>query len=183
MKARMNVDCRDVTPMTFWWQGYQGSVALFDWPTLYDFDSFWDVATDLRHFDNSEFRAWLSSDALAAKFAILNADGQLRVLAHSMGNVVTASALRKYTGQPVHTYIATQAALSAQFFDSSVAQTANCAAFSGVWPDTPDTPDIQGYFPPARVPYLGNVLSRVQDKYNYFNRRDWALAKWQIKTV
>ncbi len=101
-----------------WWQGYQGSVALFDWPTLHGFDGWWDVTVDSRHFDNSEFIAWQSAESLAKVLTELNGGGTLRVMAHSMGNVAMAEALRKYTGTPLHTYIADKAAVSAQYYDA-----------------------------------------------------------------
>jgi len=161
-----------------WWQGYQGSVALFDWPTLYGFDGsdWWTVATNLRHFDNSEYISWLSSDALSGVFNTLNADGKLSVLAHSMGNVVTAEALRKYSGPQIKAYIATQAALSAQYYDAGIAPN-QPALYLG----SPDTPDVMGCFPVAEgetSPYCFGYLSCVEARYNYHNAGDWALDKW-----
>jgi esterase/lipase superfamily enzyme len=80
-----------------WWQGYKGSVALFDWPTMDGFTGswWWDLLVDSRHFDNSEYIAWRSADALAGLMGTLNSGGNLSVLAHSMGNVVMGEALKK----------------------------------------------------------------------------------------
>lgn len=167
-----------------WWQGYQGSVALFNWPTLSDMN-FWDVLTGAHHFDNSEFRAWSSADGLIGVVQTLNQGGRLRVLAHSMGNIVVGEALRRYAGPNVHTYIACQAALSAQYYDNTVAARAACRQ-QGWDPSFPDTPDIMGYFPTGDTnsgPYILTENIRVSNMHNYFNPDDWALAWWEVNNV
>ncbi|MDD2600814.1 MAG: hypothetical protein PHO37_16600, partial [Kiritimatiellae bacterium] len=161
-----------------WWQGYRGKVALFDWPTLDNFE-WYNAVYELRHFDNSEYRSWLSSDALAAVFWILNTDGQLRVLAHSMGNVAVASAIRKYPAKNLHTYIATQAAISAQYYDNTADVRQPAGRFNGA-----DTPDIVGHYAQLTTsttpPYMSGMQGRVDNLYNYYNFKDWALAHWEL---
>lgn len=157
-----------------WWQGYQGSVAAFNWPTLADLD-FWDILSGGRHFDNSEFRSWLSADALVGVFNTLNAGGKLRVLAHSMGNVVTGEAIHKYSGANLHTYLACQSALSGHYYDNTLTSVLG----------SPDTPNIMGHFPDAvdDTAYLVGNASKVTKRVNYYNRLDWALAKWELNNA
>jgi pimeloyl-ACP methyl ester carboxylesterase len=170
-----------------WWQGYKGSVALFDWPTMDGYapdiwppSSLADALFGLRHFDNSEYRSWRSSDALAGLLSALNSGENLHVLAHSMGNVVTAEALRKYSGPKVKTYIAAQAALSAQFYDGGVASRDPSLHLNGA-----DTPDIMGHFDSGgtdTAAYLAGVLeNRVSAGrvFNYHNHEDYALGIWE----
>ena len=161
-----------------WWQGYKGSVALFDWPTLYDFSGFWDVVTNPHHFDNSEYISWQSADALTGVFNTLNADGQLSVLAHSMGNVVTAEALRKYTGPQIKAYIAAQAAISAQYYDGTTASREPAQGLNGA-----DTPDVIGHYSTNgnanADSYMSGVLSaKAGNAVSYNNFDDYALKKW-----
>ena len=154
-----------------WWQGYQGSVSMFSWPTLAEF-GFWDVISGGRHFDNSEFISWLSSDALVGVFGDLNSSGNLRVMAHSMGNVVTGEAIHKYGGNKIHTYLACQAAVSGHCYDNKLKNVL----------DAPDTPNIAGHFPDAvdDAPYFDGNASKVTKRINYMNEKDWALAQWTI---
>ena len=176
----------ETTFKRLWWQGYHGSVALFSWPTG-GITNFWDVVTNPHNFDNSEFRSWLSADALIGIFNTLNADGNLRVLAHSMGNVVTGEALRRYTdeNQNLHTYIACQAAVSAQCYENTAEATNPCQQriYDLFFPNTPD---ILGFFPVGAAnpwPYMGANKKHVYNMYNYFNEQDWALDKWEINNV
>jgi Alpha/beta hydrolase of unknown function (DUF900). len=164
-----------------WWQRYKGSVALFDWPTMHGFGegNWWDIAINLRHFDNSEFIAWRSSDALVNVFSHLNSGGQLRVLAHSMGNVVMTEALRKCPQGSVHTYIADKAAVSAQYYDGTVASRESAKYKMS----NPSTPDIMGHFAsglPDAPSYAGNfVIWSAANRFNYHNYDDFALKKWE----
>ena len=179
-----------------WWQGYKGGVALFDWPTLtadaglYPWQ-WWDLITDTRNFDNSEYIAWRSADALNSVFQNLNANGKLRVLAHSQGNVVVASALHKYPANlPVlHTYIAAQAAISAQYYDNSVAGAEPVdGLLDNTFAFTPHTPDIFGYYSdcvsdPSMDPYMEGKLGKAENSFNYHNVEDYALDLWEENNV
>lgn len=75
-----------------YWQGYQGRFGAFYWPTYFGFTgNYWSASTDPRNFDYSENVAWLSPAGLLNQVKILNSEypGQVYLLAHSMGNVVT----------------------------------------------------------------------------------------------
>ncbi|MBU0677780.1 MAG: hypothetical protein KJ626_06655 [Verrucomicrobia bacterium] len=172
-----------------WWQGYQGSVGLFDWPGLYDFDSFWDIMTDRGHFDDSEFRAWLSAKYLTEFLQERNAYGEVRILAHSQGNVLTGEAIRLYEGPQIRAYIATQAAMSADFYD----QGPNEAVDQSYWKIPPfywflSTPNVIEHFGSTDTdsrPYMVTNRSKIRRMCTYYNRDDYALRmpRWELNNV
>jgi hypothetical protein len=87
-------------------------------------------------------------------------------------------ALRKFVGPPLHTYIAAQAAISAQYYDWSTA-----AREPAQYLRSPDTPDIIGHYDSgdsATPPYTSGYIERVQRRLNYHNYLDYALTKWAI---
>ncbi len=160
-----------------WWQGYQGGMGLFDWPTLE-----WKLPVgfinDLRNFSDSDYIAWQSSESLKSLLTNLKTEGKkLGVLAHSQGNVVVGEALRKYTGPNIDTYIASQAALPANAYTNTGLQPAP-EWFSIV--EMPlQTPDLFGHFDTGNEfsePYLRGNISKVLNIYNYYNEYDWALT-------
>lgn len=167
-----------------WWQGYQGRVVLFSWPTLENSEYFLvKTVWDPRNFDNSELRAWRSATALTALYQTLG-PGQLRVLAHSMGNIVASEALKLHNGPSIHSYIACQAALSAQYFDNTVADLWPCPSRYGA--PIPTTPDIMGHFCFGAAPdseYFMGMGAKVANIINYYNPLDWALDIWQINNA
>lgn len=177
----------ETTFKRLWWQGYQGNVNLFSWPTLAEFGGFWDVVTDSRHFNNSEMRSWMSANALIDVFNSLNSDGELCVMAHSMGNVVTGEAIRRYTGShKISTYIAAQAALSAHYYDHDVAIVfpVNRKIAGVTMPLT--TPDVFGHYKTGAAsldPYFKDNDSKVLRMINYYNEYDWALDKWEMNNI
>lgn len=149
-----------------WWQGYQGKVGLFDWPC-----NTFELVPGPTNYDRSEFKAWQSAAALTDVLERLSErhPGQIRLLAHSQGNVVAGEALR--LGEPglVHTYVASQAALSAGFYDYFHPKLAGFA---------PKTPDVMSAYPDGqeKLPYLYRVASKVVQWFNYFNVTDYALT-------
>jgi len=173
-----------------WWQGYKGKIGLFSWPTLSGFEgTLYQLLFETRHFDNSEFRSWLSSDSLKGVFHDLNNTGQLRVLAHSMGNVVSGEAIRKYNGI-LYTYIASQAALSAHCYDNTVNIPVNQTIDVPWWPFDPDapitTPNLYGHYHSGiqgADPYLNINQYKAGNLRNYYNPNDWALVKWELNNV
>lgn len=176
-----------------WWQGYKGKVGLFSWPTLSGFQgTLYQLLFESHHFDNSEFRSWLSSDSLKGVFDDLNSAGELRVLAHSMGNVVSGEAIRKYGGT-LHAYIASQAALPAHCYDNAVSIAVNQVLYDVPWwpfdPAAPiTTPNLYGYYhleAQGADPYLDDNQSHVSsgNMRNYYNVNDWALVRWELNNV
>jgi hypothetical protein len=147
-----------------WWQRYKGHVGGFQWPTY----------TGSLTYDASEIRAWRSGQALNNRIASLNASypGQVRVIAHSMGNVVMGEALRLFSTSVVHTYIAAQAAIPAHCYDNTIA---------GYWTGF-STPNIYAQYSsglPPDAPYLAANSSHAGAMVQYFNVQDYALGWWE----
>jgi pimeloyl-ACP methyl ester carboxylesterase len=103
-----------------YWQGFRGNVTAFDWPTFADQEGPVQGYPDLLNFsyNASEYQAFRSGRSLMNFLQGQKATGPVHLLAHSMGNVVAAEALRQWTAagnaQPLVTnYVAMQGALSA----------------------------------------------------------------------
>lgn len=158
-----------------WHLGFRGRLGQFQWPTFY-FGNFWDPI-DLRNFDTSEHNAWRSAEGLCDLLRRLNErhPGKVRMMAHSMGNVVAGEALRlSGTNQLVHTYVAAQAAIPANAYDDLLAR-----------PNVPYSPtveDVYGSYPYFNSPDGTTYCYFESSRYagaasfkNYYNPLDWAL--------
>jgi hypothetical protein len=106
-----------------YWQGARGEFVAFNWPTLVNEDGPRELPGDLGSSGNltytaSEFQAYRSGLPLMNFLASLS--GRKHLLAHSMGNVVSAEALRLWSrqnaGPLVNTYVAMEAAISASAY-------------------------------------------------------------------
>ncbi|MCK4537118.1 MAG: alpha/beta hydrolase, partial [Desulfuromonadales bacterium] len=159
-----------------WWHGYQGKVGLFDWPcrTMLSLD----LAVN---YDRSEYRAWKSAAALGHLLTDLDRTlgnryaGQVRILAHSQGNVVVGEAINLMPADSVHTYVASQAALSASFYHQNISDfVPQLETFEY------ETPEVFGAYPNHEpvAPCLGQVPQKVVNRniLSYFNRNDYALT-------
>jgi hypothetical protein len=139
---------------------------LFDWPC-----NTFTLVPGPTNYDRSEYKAWQSAPALKGLLEQLagNHSGGVRLLAHSQGNVVAGEAIRLGAAGLVHTYVASQAALSAAFYDHVYPQLQNL---------TPSTPEVMASYPddPDRLPYLYRVAGRVGKIFNYYNTSDYALT-------
>jgi len=145
-----------------WLQGYKGHVGFFSWPCVM-FSAF-----NLQCYDDSEYNAWRCGAALSDRINQLNSgvhSGKVRLLAHSQGNVVAGEALRLASGQVVHTYIATQAAVPADCYQSGVSEYFNNYS----------TPNVFLSFPPTANTYLTGVSSKAGQLFSYYNTVDYAL--------
>ncbi len=126
-----------------YWQGFTGRFVAFNWPTFTDVEGPRHVggavgpAANLT-YNPSEFQAFRSGRAL--KNLLAGLPGNRHLLAHSMGNVVAAEALRLWSRQSagplVDTYVAMEAAVAAGLY--------------GI--DGSDAFDISG-----TVPVVGNI--------------------------
>ena len=186
-----------------WHLGYQGRFGAFFWPTFYSPGL---GCLDPRHFDGSEQRAWNSSDALLGLLTDLNQQypGRLHLVAHSMGNVVAAEALRKAPSPIVENYIASQGALAADVYRLNpdmtwrwpriLQETVPAKMFQKLPPLTPravTTPNVYAFYPKdgrsdavrlQQDPKVGEPYMRgargAKNWFNYFNDNDWALGLW-----
>ena len=178
-----------------YWQGYHGRFGSFRWPTYNGFTgSFWQSLTDPRNFDNSAFIAYQSAAGLMNKLADLNGKypGNVYVLAHSMGNIVTGEALRlaaqNGSGQLVNTYIASQAALSAHNYDATIA-TPYLLQFNYHYPSgllsAAGTVNYGPYAPDIYGNRLTNNAAAVGRRINFYNTNDFALAapRWGFDQI
>ena len=156
-----------------YWQGYQGRFGSFRWPTDYGFSgSYFDIATDRRNFDNSEFQAWKSGFGLKNMLTRLNIlySGNVYLLAHSMGNIVAGEGLRLAgTNQLVNTYVASQAAITAHAYDDSLADSLFASS-------SPKTPNIYNDW------FAGNNGGAAGRVISFYNTNDYALAigRWGL---
>ena len=164
-----------------YWQGYRGRFGVFRWPTGYGFTGLGSVATNLTekdNYDNSEYNAWHSAAGLLNKLKDFNAQypGRVYMLAHSMGNVVAGEALRLSVGRVINTYVASQAAISADTYDTSVPNYS--FTFAGVSLG-PDTPNIYGNW------FAGNYGGGAGSVISFYNTNDYALARarWQLNSL
>jgi transglutaminase-like putative cysteine protease len=164
-----------------WWQGYKGKVGLFDWPC-----NTFTLVPGPTNFDRSEYKAWQSATALKGVLNQLSEDhqGQIRLLAHSQGNVVASEALRLGESGLVHTYVASQAALSSGFYEQYDLSIGPVPSY--VVAIEPQTPDVLAFYPPeGRLPYLAALSVKVgQQPISYFNSEDYALVtanfSWEV---
>ncbi len=90
-----------------WQRGYKGRFAALYWPTL----------VGVTTFNESEYRAWFLGESLKQYMASLPGGYSKNLVAHSMGNVLGGSALRK--GMGVRNYAMIDAAVPASCYDDS----------------------------------------------------------------
>ena len=100
----------ETTFKRLWQRGYRGRFASFRWPTL--------VGTVFPGtFNDSEYRAWKYGEGLRQYVASLPSGYSKQIMAHSMGNIVVGSALKK--GMVIENYALLNAALSALAYDAN----------------------------------------------------------------
>jgi hypothetical protein len=151
--------------------------------TDYTGTTFWDMTSlaNRQNYDRSEQRAWRSGAGLVSLLSDLNEfepPNGIRLMAHSMGNIVASEALRLASvtgvGLPlVQSYVASQAASVAHAYDA-----ANPAYvwYSGVL----RTPEIYAHFQRGTniQPYFTGMKKAVlgTNIINFNNVQDYALS-------
>ncbi|MBE0599476.1 MAG: hypothetical protein IH614_19730, partial [Desulfuromonadales bacterium] len=131
------------------------------------------------NFDQSDYLGWHSAQALAKLQETLKGKGfATRLLAHSQGNVVAGEAIRLGSSGDVHTWIATQAAISGSFFHQDESEFSPQLSAPLFW----KTPKVISDYPrsPA-APYWGS-LGKVARKISYYNESDYALVSGGLFT-
>ena len=147
-----------------WWQGYDGRVGAFAWPTLTE-----GAITTGGTYNDSEFRAWHSGKVLKDLFGQLG-NHKLSVLAHSMGNVVTSEALKQYGGK-INAYVSSQAAVPARCYEGAPASTSYINKHLDYYGEYPvDTPP---------KPYFYGLKGKASYLIRMMNAKDFALAMWE----
>jgi hypothetical protein len=148
-----------------YWQGYQGRLGDFHWPTY----------TGYTTYDESETLAWQSGIGLCNKLIDLNAQypGNVYLMAHSMGNVVAGEAFKRLgTNNCVNTYIAMQAALPSHAYDT------NATDRSIPILEDAGTPDVFANYYTNGAPCYFNDIVGAGTFINFFNTNDYALNAW-----
>lgn len=152
-----------------WWKGYKGRFYTFGWPTYNSDDD--TLGFIPAHYNKSEYVAWKYGPALKAFVASIPKTAK-NLAAHSMGNVVTASALR--SGMTVNSYVAMQAAIPAGCYDASDGAN-NYQDFldADAIKPTPDqaNPDLG---------YRGLMAGITGNFHNFFSANDYALKTGEI---
>jgi len=153
-----------------WWQGYNGRFAAFRWATQ----------TSAASYNTSEWLAWKYGKSL------LNyVDDYLKhqmpgytmsIAAHSMGNVVTGSALKR--GLLVDKYILMQAAIPAGCYNDSVNNFQDFLVAEQNRHATPDDAVDRGY----RL-FLASVVGNVGKFVSFYNSNDFALQTGTLFTI
>lgn len=132
--------------------------------------------SDVNNYNKSEQQAWRSGLGLRNLLTQLNSayPGQIRLTAHSMGNVVAGEALRSTT-KLAEVYVAMQGAVPAAAYD----QLSPFRAIPSPYGD--GTTELYRYYPvssPARQYFY--QASGAAAYINFFNPFDWALDKWLL---
>ncbi|HEU0047799.1 MAG TPA: alpha/beta hydrolase, partial [Nitrososphaera sp.] len=145
-----------------WWQGYKGRFAAFRWATQ----------TSATSYNTSEWLAWKYGKSLLnyvdnyLKHQM--PDYTMNIAAHSMGNIVAGSALKR--GLTIDEYILMEAAIPSGCYNDSVNNYPRFLNAEAANP-TPDTEAELGY----RL-FIQSVLGNVGKIISFFNVDDYALA-------
>ena len=161
-----------------YWQGYQGRFGSFRWPTWYNFPfrGMEGGGFDLDNFDNGEFQGWQSGQTLRRLLTRLHNryPGQIRLFAHSQGNIVAGEALRIATQPLVAVYAAMQAAVAAHDYDPL----APVRKIPFIYES--GTPNLHAnYWKPGDPSYF-HVVPGASRFVNFYNPMDWALGWWAV---
>jgi hypothetical protein len=154
---------------------------MYSWPTDWVGDPLWQMLLDSQNYDRSEQRAWQAGKALGSLLEDWSRAPnayryRVRLLAHSMGNIVASEALRNVSMVPsqlplIQSYIASQAASVAHAYD----------AVNPAWviPSLKRTPEVYAAFPinGTTHPYFTGMKNAVQNNkiINFNNLVDYAL--------
>lgn len=177
-----------------YWQGYRGEFVSFDWPTFADEEGpLWPDPANIT-YNPSDFQAYRSAQALRNILEDYRGEAPnlepVHLLAHSMGNIVAGEALRQWAADPntedplVTNYIAMQAAVSAGAYGDN-------ATDSG-FPGRP-VPDLYRFWQHGRdgfsdpglgvTPYFTGSAFSSENRINYYNEQDFALALWDLNNI
>jgi pimeloyl-ACP methyl ester carboxylesterase len=150
-----------------WHRGYKGRFASFRWPTLDD-----SIPTPIGEipytYNASEYRAWKCGESLKQFVNNLPGGYTCNVVAHSMGNVVAGSALKK--GMSVTNYALLNGAVSAGCFDDR-------AILDQGWGYT--TPFYDPDVGTQKLSYRNQLAGVNGNLINFFLPADDALLKWE----
>jgi hypothetical protein len=148
-----------------WHQGFKGRFCAFQWATLTSPDS----------YNTSEYRAWKYGASLHHYWASLPANYVKSVAAHSMGNVVTGSALRR--GMSINRYFLMEAAVPGGCYSDTVNNYQRFLDEEDFRPTPHSTSDL-GY-----QLFLQAVHVNAVKIVNFYNVNDFALATGRYPVI
>jgi hypothetical protein len=159
----------DTTFKRLWQLGFKGRFYAFRWPT-YHGDNNGPNPADIYKpggttYNPSEYRAWLSGPALANFVNGLPHPNARYLIAHSMGNVVSASALRN--NLLLTRYAMCNSAMAAMAYDPSIVDDNYT---------TPDTDADQGTRQTFGLANKANLAGT--ELVNFGLENDYALRSW-----
>ena len=168
-----------------WQLGYRGRFGLYSWPTDYTANP-GDLSTQFsrQNYDRSEQRAWNSSWGLWRLLIDLNKkytpSYRVRLMAHSMGNIVASEALRFRGLNPnkpplVQAYIASQAASVAHAYDAVNPEVVRTISTPEVYANYPRGNSNQPYFTGMGNAVAIDPLFLKRRIFNFHNSDDYAL--------
>lgn len=140
-----------------WQRGYKGRFAYFRWPTL---------AGAVGTYNDSEYRAWKCGESLKQYMASLPSSYTNNLAAHSMGNIVAGSALKK--GMQVVNYALLNAAVPAMCYDTNTTLYQSGAFWKS---PTPDNDSDEGT---RALGYSGQLQAVSGNLVNFFLPGDFA---------
>ncbi|MBB5353969.1 hypothetical protein HNR46_004240, partial [Haloferula luteola] len=177
-----------------WHQGFRGKFYTFRWATFSGDNNGlpddWDIELEGTDFppggttyNPSEYRAWLCGPALASWVNSLPNAGRRSLFAHSMGNVISGSALRN--GMSVQRYALCNAAMASMAYDSGAHMRIDPDTgepWNRIWgsqflhetPDTNPSADIRNSFGLEGKFDIGTNLRMI----NFYLEDDEALDSW-----
>lgn len=171
-----------------WQAGYKGRFFHFSWPTEWTnrrSGVFWDYIgnppADADNYADSEEKAYHSGEGLHAFLLKLKQEygaSNVRMFAHSMGNVVASEAMRKHSmvsggGSLIHTYAPCQAAMAAHAYDPQATPRPVTVYNNFLW----DTPENYADYPYTSDAYYEDIGS-TGAVVNFHNVGDDALNGW-----
>lgn len=142
-----------------WQRGYKGRFAAMYWPTLIGGTT----------YNESEYRGWFFGESLKQYVNGLPGDFTKHLIAHSMGNIVGGSALRK--GMSVSNYALIDAAVPASCYDP------NTSLQQSSYGNSPDNDTDQSTLDLA---YKNKLAAPNTTLINFYLASDDALELWEV---
>jgi hypothetical protein len=176
-----------------WWRGFKGRFAAVRWDTYYNSaDHGWvpyagqTIDAYLGKYNDSEHNAWLTGPALKAFVDNLPSSYTKNVVAHSMGNVVTGSALEQ--GMSVTTYALLNAAVPASCYDEDerLKQSPATVTVAGlpVYLWNQETPDDDPDPTTKALAYRGRLKNVAGNLVSFFLPDDYATSfAWELNNA
>ena len=165
MKEDESVNFAETMFKRLWQAGFTGRFCAFRWPTY-----LYSEPTLVDSFNASEHRAWEYGTALKSFVETLPAAYSRNIIAHSMGGVLTASALRQ--GMSVRNTLMMQAALSASTLDPrEILNWGRLVLGESAAENGFHTPDAYS----TERGYRGLIADTSTRVFNYYNENDYAL--------